>query len=244
MNEFDYSLHYRHFHPETTEYAEQVSALIADQLLPLLPEDRDGAVLDIGCGYGFALGALAKLGFANVEGLEISSQQAERARRGGYRVHVVEDSERWLADHACRYAVILLMDVLEHLPIAKQIPLLTSIHESLRPGGRLVVQVPNANSILASRWRYLDFTHYSSFTEHSLSFALKNAGFKDIQIMAEKGLGRRPSLRLWRFGAIRSLRKYMVRWLWSQVYKAELPFTPIDEICFELNLNAVAYRSD
>lgn len=244
MSDFDYSIYYGRFHPDSEAHARVVSEQIASQLASCLPEDRSIAVLDVGCGYGFALNALKILGFKNVEGVELSAQQAERARNSGFRVHVVEDTAIWLAGRVGSYAVVLLRDVLEHLPTSQQIPLLRSIHASLQPGGRLIVQVPNANAILAARWRYNDFTHYSSFTEHSLYFVLRNAGFEDIQISSEKGLGLRPSLRVWRRESRTRLRKYLIRWCWLQVYKAELPSDSVEDISFELNLNATAFRRE
>jgi len=42
--------------------------------------------------------------------------------------------------------------------------------------------LPNANSALASRNRYIDHTHHVLFTEVSLDFVLYNGGFSDIEI--------------------------------------------------------------
>jgi len=71
--------------------------------------------------------------------------------------------------------------------------LLRSIHQSLKPGGRLILTVPNANSSLSARWRYIDWTHETSFTEHSLDFILSNAGFGQIDIRGSE-FNRRPPL--------------------------------------------------
>jgi SAM-dependent methyltransferase len=125
----------------------------------------------------------------HIEGVEVSSQQAERARRSGLNVSVVENTRDRLDARPGHFSAILLLGVLEHVAGPLQIPLLRSIFRSLRPDGRVIVQVPNANAILASRWRYNDPTHYCSFTEHSLYFVLRNAGFENIQINAEKGIG-------------------------------------------------------
>ena len=40
-------------------------------------------------------------------------------------------------------------------------------------------------AIIATRYRYNDWTHYTSFTEHSLDFVLYHAGFSNIQIIDE-----------------------------------------------------------
>lgn len=237
----DYSLYYSRFHPDSDSHTEAMEKYMIAELAPLLPQNRQGPVLDIGCGYGFALLALQKLGYDRVLGVETSPQQAARARRCGLQVDVVDDTSAWLESQSENFTVILLLDVLEHLPVSGQIPLLQSIYNKLAPGGRLIIQVPNANAILSARWRYNDFTHYSSFTEHSLYFVLKNAGFDEMQLSTEKGLGSFPK-RLWRRSARIALRRYVVRWCWLQVFRAELPWDRLDHICFELNLKAVAIR--
>ena len=243
--DLDYSIYYGRYHSDSAAHAEGMAERLKQELAPMLPEDRKGAVLDIGCGYGFALLALKKLHFENIEGVEVSAQQADRARSFGLNVDVVEDTRSWLVSRTQRFSVVMLLDVLEHVPVSEQIPLLRAIYGSLAPDGRLIVQLPNANAILSARWRYNDFTHYSSFTENSLYYVLRNAGFNDIKINVEKGLVR-PSMRLWRKNVRASftilLRRYLVRWFWLQVFKAELPWDRLDDISFELNLKAVAFR--
>jgi SAM-dependent methyltransferase len=189
----DYSLHYEYWHPDTAEHIAAMRRYFATEIAPSLPVERTGRALDIGCGFGYAMLALGDLGFAPVEGVEASEQQAARARKYGLSVAITADTISWLSGWPDTFAVVLLLDVLEHFPNEQQIPLLAAIHRSLIPGGRLIVRTPNANSIVASRWRYIDFTHHTSFTEHSLSFALRNAGYDRIDIGSEKGV-RRPNL--------------------------------------------------
>jgi cyclopropane fatty-acyl-phospholipid synthase-like methyltransferase len=239
--ELDYSLHYAHWHPDTPEHVSQMRSYFAQLLRPLVKR-TDGIALDIGCAFGYSMLALKDLGFGVVEGVENSPQQAARARKLGLSVDLAADTSAWLRQRQRRYSTILLMDVLEHLPRENQIPLLAAINDSLTPGGCVVIQTPNANSPLATRYRYIDFTHYTIFTEHSLRFCLANAGFDSIEIVAEKGLGR-PSLRFWRKTFARDLRRYLVRWCWYQVYKSELWFDDISQISFDLNLVAVAVKS-
>ena len=212
-------------------------------LTDILPAERDLPIVDVGCGHGFALEALRRLGFTKLLGLEISKEQAAVARRHGFEVALVTDTSEWLGAHCSEFKLVLVLDVLEHVAVSSQIAFLRGIKNCLLPGGRLIVQVPNANSILAARWRYNDYTHSSSFTEHSLYFVLRNAGFDDIRIDASKGIGSLPK-KLWRPQSRQALRRYLVRWMWLQVFKAELPWEAIDRISFDLNLKAIAFRRD
>ena len=141
--------------------------------------------------------------------------------------------------------MITLLDVLEHVLIARQVDMMRAIHYALAPGGRVVVQVPNANSPLAVRWRYIDFTHFSSFTEHSLRFVLRNARFDDITIQGYEPV-RRPSLRIWRSNVRRSWGASWWRWAWflawRKLIEVELWHENVDRIPLTLNMTAVACK--
>ena len=143
------------------------------------------------------------------------------------------------------YDVITMLDVLEHVPVERQIPCLRAVLAALRPEGRIILQVPNANAIGASRWRYIDFTHFSSFTEHSVSFVLANAGFSRITVPVPPDP--RPSWRLWRREARNHffplLRRWVVRQAWRQVCKAEYGIgADIKKMPLDLNLMAIAFK--
>jgi len=240
--DLDYSLQYRHFHDESDAHATRMAEWLCGYIGAELPEDRTTRVLDVGCGFGFSLRALRNLGFQNIQGLEISEQQAEVARHAGFAVEVVDDSIAHLKNLKGCFGVILLLDVIEHVPRHSQIELARSVREALTPDGRVIITVPNANSPLAVRWRYDDFTHHCSFTEHSLEFVLRNAGFSEIRIDNSKGVGQRP-VRWWRREQRHALRKWIVRYFWEQMYAAELPpGQSIEGISFELNLKAVAFN--
>jgi 2-polyprenyl-3-methyl-5-hydroxy-6-metoxy-1,4-benzoquinol methylase len=239
MDDIDYSIHYARFHSDTEEHADWMTTWMKSQLVPYVPDDRTASILDIGCGYGFALRALRQLGFTRLKGLEVSPQQALRCKNAGFDVEVTGDTIKWLEDQGAQFSFVVLLDVLEHIPVALQIRFVRAIHNALLPGGTVLVTVPNANAILSSRWRYIDYTHFASFTEHSLYFVLKNGGFGSIKIDSE--LWNFPR-RLWKRSGWAAARKWFVRWCWLQVYKAEIPWEKLREISFELNLKALAQK--
>ena len=241
MGGYDYSIYYRFFHDTSDTHAEEMACWLASDLVPYLPDDRNAKVLDVGCGFGFALRALQNLGFADVMGLEQSAEQARVASDAGFHVVTRDSSSAWLSNHPDEWDVVLLLDVLEHVPVEHQIHFLRTIYGALRAGGLLIITVPNANAILASRWRYNDHTHHCSFTEHSLLFVLRNAGFPKVNVADDKGISRFPK-RLWTRSGRRALRHWLVRWTWLQVYKAELGADELPAISFDLNLRAVAFK--
>lgn len=241
MNAYDYSIYYKNWHNDSPEHHAKVSAWKADEISQHLSLAKDARILDVGCGFGFALGGLRLLGYHNISGVDQSPQQAEVCRKAGFDVAVTDDTVAWLNDRKQQFDAVLLFDVLEHVPVGMQIDFLRGIFACLKPGGILLLTVPNANAILSARWRYNDYTHFSSFTEHSISFVLQNAGFNKPWLDNNKGIGRFPR-KFWLRRSWPVIRKWIIRWCWLQVFKAEQGYEPIDNICFELNLTALAKK--
>ena len=151
-------------------------------LKPHLPLNPASAVLDVGCGMGFALESLRQLGYHRLEGFDTDKNQVALAQKAGLSVIWAEDPLSFLAERTRSKDLVLCLDVLEHVPKVEQLKFVSAIREALKPGGRAIFSVPNANSALASRWRYNDWTHEASFTEHSIDFLLFNAGFPKISV--------------------------------------------------------------
>jgi SAM-dependent methyltransferase len=242
----DYTIYYRAWHDESPEHAGRMAKYFTNVLSPHLNGSESKPAIDIGCGMGFAMLALQQMGYVDVRGIDLDSGQIAVAKAHGLHAEQVSDAAAYLQEHPATFGTILLLDVLEHVPVAEQVSLLRAIHSALIPGGRLIVQVPNANAILASRWRYNDYTHHSSFTEHSLRFVLLNAGFTGVEI-AVNPRSPRPSLRLWkrptRHEFLPGLRRYLIDLVWRSVLKNELgEFEKTELIPTTLNMRGVAVR--
>jgi 2-polyprenyl-3-methyl-5-hydroxy-6-metoxy-1,4-benzoquinol methylase len=195
MDDIDYTRYYRHWHDGSDEHFQQMVSAFGRKLTPLLPSDRAARIIEIGCGTGFALGALQKLGYSAIKGIDSDRGQIAEATRRNLPAECVPANEtaRYLERQRDLFDVALCIDVLEHIPVAEQLNFLRAIRTALVPGGKIVVQVPNANAAIASRFRYGDWTHHCSFSEHSLDFVLHNAGFDGIQV-SEATANKRPRL--------------------------------------------------
>ncbi len=178
----DYMRIYGKWHSYAPEHIAAMSAQLERVAGGQLPRGPEARILDIGCAMGFALIWLKDRGQAAAEGIDTDEGMVRGCRERGLPAACVDDAVAWLETRPGAFDAILALDLLEHFPPERQLPLGRAIHAALAPGGRLICTVPNANSALASRWRYVCWTHRSSFTEHSLDYLLYNAGFRDIRI--------------------------------------------------------------
>lgn len=230
----DYRRHYRSWHDETDAHFNDMARQYENKLTSLLGSLSGASVLEIGCGAGFCLGALARLSASVVEGIDADRSQIEVARaRGLNALHVpIAAFPAYAETHQRTYDDVLMFDVLEHVPGEERLMFLRRTWSMLKPGGRMVCQVPNANSFVGSRYRYIDATHTTTFTEHSLDFELYRAGFDDI-IIREADPIQRPWLRrpreVARWVAHRSMRR-VLRWCYELEVGArdagKMPLTP------------------
>jgi SAM-dependent methyltransferase len=178
----DYAAQYAKFHPEDPAHRHGLRRLHWRMLGPLLPAAKDAPILDVGCGRGYALEDIRALGYSNLAGVDTDAGQVAFARGLGLTVEQPEDTIAFLRARPGACAAILLMDVLEHVPREKQADFLRVIALALRPGGRVVLTVPNAASAIASFWYHNDTTHQASFTGDGLSFLLEQAGLARIAV--------------------------------------------------------------
>lgn len=131
-------------------------------------------VLDVGCGDGLLLAALADRGWL-ATGVEPALPARRRARERGLTVAAdLGDVER-----APGFGLVVLWHVLEHAAEPRR--LLAEAVARLAPGGHLVVVVPNAEARdrlwFGPRWVALDPRHHEShFDEPHLLEVLESAG--------------------------------------------------------------------
>jgi 2-polyprenyl-3-methyl-5-hydroxy-6-metoxy-1,4-benzoquinol methylase len=137
-----------------------------------------GRVLDVGCGRGVILGPLADRGF-EVHGVEISAEAARGADpRAKIRIAPRLADAGFDADF---FDEVVVWHVLEHLPDPRET--LAEVHRILRPGGRLVVAVPNFSSAQArwsgAAWFHLDLPrHLFHFTVSALRALVEASGLE------------------------------------------------------------------
>ncbi len=142
---------------------------------------RPGAVLDVGCGRGFTLRFLSDLGYRAV-GVELSELAAQHARETlGLDIRTGDFLSQPF--EAGEFEAVVFWHSLEH--IRDPLRAIDRASEILRPGGLLVVAVPNFQSMQAgvagAEWFHLDVPrHYVHFSSRGLEKALRQRGFRII----------------------------------------------------------------
>jgi 2-polyprenyl-3-methyl-5-hydroxy-6-metoxy-1,4-benzoquinol methylase len=138
-----------------------------------------GPVLDVGCGGGLFLGVMKQRG-ARVAGMDNSPEAAGAAWHHNQVPAILGDlTKAPIAAGSC--ALITMFHVLEHLPDPKSF--LQAARELLKPGGRLIVQVPNIDcwqyAFLKSKWNGVDIPrHLHDFRTSDLERLLNQSGFR------------------------------------------------------------------
>jgi methionine biosynthesis protein MetW len=157
---------------------------------------RGARVLEVGCGTGSLSRIVADTCGAEVVGIEPDSHRAERARARGLQVHTDYLSPD-LIQKIGSFDVVLLADVLEHVPNPQTILLLS--RQALKSGGAVVISVPNVAhwsvrvDVVRGRFRYqpsgiMDVTHLRWFTLDTLKGLIAASGFKITSSRATAGM--------------------------------------------------------
>jgi SAM-dependent methyltransferase len=121
-------------------------------------------VLDLGCGEGVFLALLRDAG-RNGVGVDSSAVDLAPARAKGLEV-VESDALAYLQRQDATFDGIFCAHLIEHLPPAVAVQLLTDAHRALRPGGRLVLITPDARDLEVMTERFwLDLTHVRPYPE-------------------------------------------------------------------------------
>ncbi len=156
-------------------------------MLEMLAELPPSRILDLGCSGGL-FAERARAAGHHVTGVDVMEIPGVRERTDRF---FVADLERGIpAEIEGPFDVVVAGDVIEH--IARPVDLLRDIRRVLRPGGELLLSVPNfghwyprvrvATGLFGyDRRGILDDTHLRFFTRATLRRTVRTAGFDVVE---------------------------------------------------------------
>jgi SAM-dependent methyltransferase len=145
--------------------------------LAALRGEPPGRLVDVGCGRGDLAAAFVRRGW-RAAGVEPSAAAVAAARAQGVDARVGTLPDTPLEPGA--FDAAIFHHSLEHT--TDPVDDLRRVHAALRPGGRVLITVPNFDSWqrrrFRDRWYHLDLPrHRTHFTPRGLGIALERAGF-------------------------------------------------------------------
>ena len=169
-----------------------------------------GKFADFGCGRGDYLEAFSDLGF-EVCGFDISPAAKKMSDYDVRQVDFENDPCPYTEE---KYDFVFSKSVIEHL--REPSLYLSSMLKSLNDGGKVVIMVPSWSHTYWGPF-YIDHTHVTPYTRHSLKSAMEMSGFKNVKVIYFYQL---PFL--WKFPWLKILVK--------MVAKLPIPYSPYSNV--------------
>ncbi len=112
-----------------------------------------GALLDVGCSYGWFLEEALRAGF-DARGIEPSASLVRAIADASLRSRIAIGGVETLNQITDQFQVISLLDVLEHVSRPREA--LQAVKQRLAPGGIVVIRVPDVDGLIhqAALWGY------------------------------------------------------------------------------------------
>jgi len=152
----------------------------------------NSSILDVGAGYGRLLQKMARSGFSNLHGIDPFLEN-DLKYRIGKKILRIEKKEIYEVN--CRYDVIMLHHVLEHMP--DQNAVFEHLIKLMHTQSKLIILIPIMSEYI---WRHFGMhgfqladipRHYYIHTYRSLSMLAEKYG---LQLLCSKYFGNREIL--------------------------------------------------
>lgn len=158
---------------------------------------RPGRFLDIGCGSGDFVAQMSAQGWDS-HGVEINKQAALKGRMRGLQISGTIRDANFGAE---QFDYVRASHSFEH--VTRPHETLDEIHGLLKPAGRLLVAVPNVDSLAARVfkrywWHLCPPVHPFGYSVKTLSRLLEQHGFRVTQVVFNSDyVGLLGSLQIW-----------------------------------------------
>ena len=135
---------------------------------------KDAKILDMGCGPGYFLDEMKKLGYTDLLGITVSPNDKQSCEEKGHKVAAYDFSflpqSEGYYDESVDF--IFLRHTLEHSPYP--IFTLMEYNRVLKQGGKIYIEVPAPDCERKHEW---NLNHYSILGPNQLAALLIRSGF-------------------------------------------------------------------
>jgi 2-polyprenyl-3-methyl-5-hydroxy-6-metoxy-1,4-benzoquinol methylase len=149
------------------------------------PNNNSARVGELACGNGKLLHVLKMRGYSNLSAVDISPAQVEIAKQVTDDV-TLGSALDWLDARKESFDLLVSLDLIEHFNKGEALQFIELIYAALKPGGRIVIQTPNADSPFGLQHRYNDLTHEFLLNANLISRLLLRSGFTNV-VCREQG---------------------------------------------------------
>lgn len=212
---------YRELVEPTPGYVGYSEPTLKRVLLRVASRLPPGSVVDLGCGPNpVVLYALAATGW-NSAGVDLSTDFCESARRNaserGLTIRIENASVHETPFGDGEYDAAILSETLEHVPDEIERATLQEAFRIVRPGGHLLISVPNAASLFTryQEWRTgarIDHPqHLREYTHARVLRLLEESGFRPLRSLRIPATDQPP----WRARAAWTIDRIAVLPEWS-----------------------------
>ena len=122
----------------------------------------------------------SKRAYKNLSAVDISTSQVEIARQVIPDV-TISNALDWLEERESSFDLLISLDLVEHFNKNEALRFIALCCASLKPGSKLIIQTPNADSPFSLQHRHNDMTHEIAYTPNLLTRLLKRAGLSHVE---------------------------------------------------------------
>lgn len=195
-------------------------------------------VLEIGFGAGSCVTWMIEKG-ATVSMTEISERSCAEARERGYEV-LHSDLPTVAEEHTGHFDTIIAFDVFEHLDLDVVGAYLDACETMLKPGGRLLLRFPNAQSPFGLKHQAGDPTHRSELSLAVFRLLIASRPFDVIRYGGSHLYLGKPLTPVWIKRSIRRGLQTCIGGFLNFVYASRIPYDPVVVIVLEKTVLASA----
>lgn len=139
-------------------------------------------VIDVGCGRGEFLGLLRDAGIPSY-GVDLDNGMVQACHERGLDAVVGNALEHLEELPAGEIDGVFCSQVAEHLTTTELVRLLHLAHRKLAPGGPVVLETPNPESLsIFASFFYVDLTHIKPIHPEAMVWALEATGFVNVHV--------------------------------------------------------------